>query len=106
MSAIKGASSPITTQLQSNSEFLISQSLWPDPAPGTTIKPQAGLHFLFFDERFNFVDSYDAMVVQPGDGVPPLVIAQKKAPKNGYCYVYISNESQEPPPSGAGLLLE
>jgi RHS repeat-associated protein len=48
---------------------------------------------LFFDERFNFVQEGSA-VMQVGDpGTGNLPLPYNKAPKNGYCYVYVSNES-------------
>jgi RHS repeat-associated protein len=59
--------------------------------------PRAYLNILFFDERFNFVgeNSTLARVNQPGDGAAPLVLANIKAPKNGYAYVFVSNESDQ-----------
>ena len=59
--------------------------------------PKAYLTVLFFDERFNFVQqgSIAARVTQSGTGAPALVLPNIKAPKNGYVYVYVSNESDE-----------
>jgi RHS repeat-associated protein len=60
---------------------------------------QAFLTILFFDERFNFIAAADGGVAQQqvaasvtADGS---VLAQSNiaAPKNGYAYVYISNQS-------------
>ena len=64
--------------------------------------PQAYLNILFFDENFNFVPydnvtglgSYGWRVGAGGDGQAPIVAPNVKAPKNGYAYVYLSNESQ------------
>ncbi|MCX6319299.1 MAG: DUF6443 domain-containing protein [Bacteroidetes bacterium] len=63
--------------------------------------PQAYMNVLFFDENFNFVP-YDPITGlgsnawRVGDGGDnkyiPLQIS--KAPKNGYAFVYLSNESQ------------
>lgn len=52
---------------------------------------------MFFDERFKFVEEGSATtrVMQPGSGAPALVLANIKAPKNGYAYVYVSNTSDE-----------
>ncbi|MBN8838550.1 MAG: hypothetical protein J0I09_14915 [Sphingobacteriia bacterium] len=59
---------------------------------------RAYLTVLFFDERFNFVSEGSALqrVSQSDDGATPLLLADIKAPKNGYAYVYVSNESNEP----------
>jgi|GEM_PF-928933 len=59
--------------------------------------PKAYLTVLFFDERFNFIQegSIAARVQQSGNGAPTLVLPDIKAPKNGYAYVYVSNESDE-----------
>jgi RHS repeat-associated protein len=58
----------------------------------------AYLTIIFFNERFEYVGegSTYARVGAPGDGQTPLVIPNVKAPKNGYAYVYLSNESNEP----------
>jgi len=52
---------------------------------------------LFFNERFEFVEECSSFkrVVQPGNGTAPLVLANIKAPKNGYANLYLSNESDE-----------
>ncbi|MBS1578289.1 MAG: RHS repeat-associated core domain-containing protein [Bacteroidetes bacterium] len=58
---------------------------------------RAYLSILFFDERFNFVpenSSAQRVGINPGDG--SLTLPNIKAPKNGYVYVYVSNESDEP----------
>ncbi len=53
---------------------------------------------VFFDERFNYVaeNSTALRVYQQGNGAAPLVLANIKAPKNGFAYIYLSNESAEP----------
>ena len=53
---------------------------------------------LFFDERFKFVSegSTTKPVTDAGDGNHFLLIDPIKSPKNGYAYVYLSNESNEP----------
>ncbi|MEP6845650.1 MAG: hypothetical protein ABI861_06590, partial [Panacibacter sp.] len=60
-------------------------------------KPKAYLTILFFDERFNYVaeNSTSIRVSHAGDASAPLPLTNIKAPKNGYVYVYLSNESNE-----------
>ncbi len=60
--------------------------------------PKAYITIIFFDERFNFVSegSTALRVTTVGDNAAPLVLANIKSPKNGYAYVYLSNESNEP----------
>jgi len=69
-----------------------------DPNQYSTSLPRAYLTILFFDERFNYVaeGSTSQPVQTSGDGATPLVLANIKAPKNGYVYIYVSNESDEP----------
>jgi hypothetical protein len=53
---------------------------------------------LFFNERFRFVgEGSTSLRVQenPGNNAS-LTLPNIKSPKNGYCYVYVSNESDEP----------
>ncbi len=53
---------------------------------------------VFFDERFNYVStgSTSLRVSQQGNGAAPLVLPNIQAPKNGFAYIYLSNESAEP----------
>jgi len=66
--------------------------------------PQAYINVLFFDENFNFV-AYDNVsglgsnawrVTTSGDGHQPIITPTIKVPKNGYAFVYVSNESKTP----------
>lgn len=68
-----------------------------NPDNGNINNPKANLSILFFDERFNFVsdNSQQVRVVTAGNGAAPLVLSNIKAPKNGYCFIYVSNESSE-----------
>lgn len=65
--------------------------------PGTDM--QAWLTILFFDERFNFISAADGGVAQQqvassvGSNGASLTLANIKSPKNGYAYVYVSNQS-------------
>ena len=61
-------------------------------------RPKAFLNIIFFDEQFKFdnVNSYSEQIgtVNPGQVVVALGAA-RQAKKNGYCYIYISNESDD-----------
>ncbi len=67
---------------------------------GSSTTPKAYLNYLFFDENFKFVEydpvtglgSYAQQVSTSGDG-QGIVISNVKAPKNGYVFVYVSNNS-------------
>ena len=90
------ASPQIATNTGSNAAltYLLTQN-----ASGTAPnQPKAYLNILFFDGRFTFVgESSQAVRVQTaGNGASPLALLNIKVPKNGYCLVYISNESNIP----------
>ncbi|MDX2048317.1 MAG: DUF6443 domain-containing protein [Chitinophagaceae bacterium] len=91
----KGAASNITTQLGGSTPFTSIAN--PDANNANGNNPKAYLSVLFFDERFNFVSegSASVRVSSSGNGAPALVLANIKAPKNGYAYVYVSNQSDE-----------
>ncbi|MFZ4771346.1 MAG: RHS repeat domain-containing protein, partial [Ferruginibacter sp.] len=61
-------------------------------------RPKAYLNVLFFDEQFKFdnASSYSEQIgtTNPGQIVIALGSA-KEAKKNGYCYIYISNETND-----------
>jgi RHS repeat-associated protein len=91
-----GAATNITNNLSTNVPFTNITS--PDAGNDAGTNPKAYLTVLFFDERFNFVGegSTTQRVQGAGNGQAPLVIGNVKAPKNGYAYIYISNENVEP----------
>ena len=95
-SVVHGAASNITSNLSSNVPFTNITS--PDAGNDAGTNPKAYLTVIFFDERFNFVaeGSTTQRVQAVGNGQAPLVIDNIKAPKNGYAYIYISNENVEP----------
>lgn len=95
--AFKASPSAITTPLSIDPNatgFFTPQS-------GTTNngRPKAFLNVLFFDEQFKFdnTSSYSEQIgtANPGQIVIALGSA-KQATKNGYCYIYISNETNDP----------
>lgn len=90
---MKSAASSLTGALNSSVPF----SALTDPDVNSTSgnNPKAYLSVAFFDERFNFLSEGSASlrVSQSGTGAPLLVLANIKAPKNGYAYV--SNVSDQ-----------
>jgi RHS repeat-associated protein len=92
---VKGGASGISTNLNGSLPFASAAD--PDKATTDNI-PRAYLNIMFFDERFNFVpeNSTAVRVSQSGSGAAPLVLpANVKAPKNGYAYIYVSNENDQ-----------
>ena len=91
--ATKNAATTLTGNLNTGTPF--SQVIASDITSPTGDKPKAYLNIVFFDERFNFVEeaSTSQRVSQSGDAASALGLLNIKAPKNGYCFVYISNES-------------
>lgn len=96
----KGAAANITGQLNSSTPFVGATS--PDASNNTGSNPKAYLNILFFDERFKFVEEGSASirVLEIGSMLDPqnpdaLEIIAARAPKNGYAYIYVSNESDE-----------
>jgi RHS repeat-associated protein len=94
-SLVKSGSGNISTQLGANPLFVSKTA--PDANNATGTAPKAYMTILFFDERFNYVaeSSTAVRVNQAGNGAAPLPLIDIKAPKNGYVYVYVSNESNE-----------
>lgn len=66
----------------------------PDENEAGTDIPKAYLTMLFFDERFSFVEGQSIRVNDNQQDELPLT--EIKAPRNGYVYVYVSNESNTP----------
>ncbi len=93
----KGNTAPISTQLNAD-PFFVSKTA-PDASNASGTNPKAYMTIVFFDERFNYVaeNSMAVRVSQQGDNAPLLVLPiNTKAPKNGFAYIYLSNESAEP----------
>lgn len=87
---------PIRSQLNGTNGFLQTVR----PASDGTIRPKAYLTALFFDERFNFVEAVDGGVMQQQVASSVSTNGSSlgfpiKAPKNGYVYIYVSNESDQ-----------
>ena len=97
---VKNNFSSITTNLQNDLTGFVAAVQPNGSNPGGTT-PQAFLTILFFDERFKFIAAADGGVAQQqvassvtADG-STLVRNDIKAPKNGYAYIYISNQSNQ-----------
>ncbi|MEO6549860.1 MAG: DUF6443 domain-containing protein [Ferruginibacter sp.] len=92
---LKGNASAIGTQLTGSAPF--NSITNPDYTNASGSLPKAYLSVIFFDEGFNVMTqgSISQRVLQAGANAPNLVLNNIKAPKNGYCFVYVSNESDE-----------
>ena len=92
---LKGNATAITSQLSSLPNF--GTAVQPNGSNPGGSTPQAFLTVLFFDERFNFVESggvsQDQVESTVGSAGKSLVPDPIKAPKNGYVFVYLSNQS-------------
>ncbi|MES2372836.1 MAG: DUF6443 domain-containing protein [Bacteroidota bacterium] len=90
----KGATANIGSQL--NNSTPLNNMVAPDQDATDNI-PKAYLSVLFFDERFNFVGegSTSLRVGSAGNSNANLTLANIQAPKNGYAYIYVSNQSDE-----------
>ena len=84
----KGNTTPISTELNADPNFVSKTAPDANNAPGTN--PKAYMTIVFFDERFNYVaeNSMALRVSQQGDNAAPLVLANIKASKNGF-HTYI-----------------
>jgi RHS repeat-associated protein len=96
-SIIKGNATNVTNQLNVNNDFLTAVQ----PTTNSGTRPLAYLTVLFFDERFNFIEAQDGGAYQQqvassvGSNGASLTISGVKAPKNGYSFIYVSNQSNQ-----------
>jgi RHS repeat-associated protein len=92
---LHGAGNAIKGNLETSVPF--TNFLSPQSGSGGSM-PKAYLNILFFDEQFRFVSSGSEIVQvdTKGSGQPIYRLggSAKEAPKNGYAYVYVSNESE------------
>ncbi len=89
-----GNGSTVTNTLNSSTPF--TDFLAPQSGSGGTM-PKAYLNIVFFDEQFKFVEQ-NSEIVQvstkgSGQTITRITTSAKEAVKNGYVYVYVSNES-------------
>jgi RHS repeat-associated protein len=90
---VKGNAAQVSTQLSGMGGFV--NAVQPNGSNPTSTTPQAFLTILFFDERFNFIAAADGGVAQQqvSSSFVPLTLTDVKVPKNGYAYIYVSNQS-------------
>ncbi len=63
--------------------------------PNPTSKPKAYLNWILFDDQFKFVsNSSGAMPVNTADVIEALAPVTVQVSKNGFLYIYVSNETQ------------
>lgn len=90
-----GAGSTVTSNL--NSSFPFTNFLSSQNGSGGTM-PKAYLNILFFDEQFRFVPSQSEIIPVDTKGSGQTIYRidgnAKEAPKDGYAYVFVSNESE------------
>lgn len=93
--AVHGRGTALTSALNGDAAFTGFLSLQNAGTPTTT--PKAYLNILFFDDQFKFVQQSSELVPLTTEGTPQTAYRvggnAKQAVKNGYAYVYLSNES-------------
>lgn len=94
-SLVKGNANAITSQLESLGTF--GTAVQPNGSSPSGTTPQAFITILFFDERFNLVEAGNGITQRQVDAsvgaTGKAFDVSAKAPKNGYVYVYVSNQS-------------
>jgi RHS repeat-associated protein len=68
-------------------------SLLNDQAEADGSKPKAFLNYVFFDEQFNKMPNSGFIQVGGPNLVVPRCVSNLLAPKNGFVYIYVSNQS-------------
>lgn len=99
--AIKGGATDLATALSNQDvlETFLNNAAPNTSGPGET--PKAYLHVLLFNEQFK-LDASKSVIIPVGDVRNAWGMLEKvgvnavKVGKNGYAYVYFSNESKEP----------
>ena len=96
---IHGGASTVSSQLTNNHD--LSGLITPTPnSSGNNVAPMAYLCVLFFDERFQFDKAHSVVVSVPyspnvAGTIDRTFSNAVPAGKNGYCYIYFTNESNE-----------
>ena len=90
--ALKGEGTPITSSLNSSTSF--TDFLAPQGSGVNSSYPKAYLNIIFFDEQFKFVQANSQIIAANVEGTAQHIVnTGAEAPKNGYVYIYVSNES-------------
>lgn len=90
--ALKGSGAVITQQL--NVSDPLNNLLAPQNASSPGTLPKAYLNIIFFDEQMRFISQNSKIVpVSVGGSRQTINELYIEAPKNGYVYAYVSNES-------------
>ncbi|GGB19828.1 DUF6443 domain-containing protein [Puia dinghuensis] len=80
-----------------NADPIFSGFFTPETSSSTDLNPKAYLNILFFDDQFKFVQQNSELVELTTEGsgqtVTRIGATAKVAPRNGYVYIYLSNES-------------
>lgn len=95
--SVHGAATSISNNLQNTNGTGSLQEFIQTQNTSSSSTPQAYLNIIFFDENFNFVPlgSTGTRVTSSGNAQSiPMMVSQ--VPKNGYVFVYVSNESATP----------
>jgi len=101
---VKAQSSNVNNSLLGTTSFQSFMNPQTAPPSPTTGAPKAYLNIVFLDEQFKFIDadvntpdvgSKVTQVSQANNPSAPPLYLQQKAPKNGWVFIYLSNESNE-----------
>ncbi|ASZ11250.1 hypothetical protein KTO58_18945 [Chitinophaga pendula] len=89
-----GPANPFTNEFYNNNYQRLKEK---DPNRSTQERPRAYLNYVLFDEQFNLVEENSGVrqVKATPDELQSLVQDKMKIRKNGFLYVYTSNESQQ-----------
>jgi RHS repeat-associated protein len=92
---LHGSGSTISGNLNGSDPF--TTLLAPQYGTGGTVLPKAYLNIVFFDEQFRYVGTNSEIIQITTKGSAQTITridgSAKEAPKNGYAYIYVSNES-------------
>ncbi len=93
---IQAGSHATTSLLNGNSSFSSQATGFVNSAPFDNTKPKAYLNWILFDEQFNMVASasnHDQVKASNASTVYPHVFNGLPITKNGYLYIYVSNQT-------------